>query len=841
MEGSRSATTVNILKFRPPAEHKSATGMSTHLQIRPSPTTRSENLKIDHSDSDEAFLVDNLTGTQRLTLRGSHSLPESSISYHRFHGPSSSINLVDTTRKLKHAHLMAATEERSLAFSTSTAFPAIEVANPLRRPGFWRAPVWEVMYEGLNVDSPELLDSVLEQFPESELAEELIRLYFQHVNPLFPLLNQHIFDRQWEERVYDKDIWFCALLMCIFAVASRWSDDPRVLPRYSKQGSHGSDFSRTGWHFFNIAIDIHRTHRSLLYTASLFEIQTFGLLSLFLRGTTEYAPGWIVTSVGLRKAMDVGAQRKSVYKHKPNAQDELWKRAFWLLIALDRTTSADLGRSCALGEEEQVVIDLDLPLEVDDDYWENQDDPMMAFRQPKGLPSRVSAFNAWIRLTQITAFALRTLYVLNPEKTPLVHQKLLDSESIVMQLDMALAKWVSTLPEHLRWPNQTGDPIFSNQSASLFLTYHLTQILIHRAFIPFSDLLPPARYASQKVFRFNSSFSSSALTICVQAAKACAQVVEDQMRKGLSNVTLLIAVCNSCTTILVLNLWDLRAKEILEQSNTEDVKPQHVMAIQRTRKDIDIFIEALELTEPRYPSVTQILAALRASFPDSEPNLNEQERPFPRVIPGNELHRFEDSPPSRRCDSSVAPALPMLSGRNDCTFRNHSPPTRANIHPGILSEPPPRSLLYDGSSSTSKSPIAGWTTHRSPFSQPRNSQVLPWHDSTTQRELLPFISSVGGGESSYLRPSFRNHDRAYDLYQTNPTSSDFLPTSDARSRPRPSAYYEERGYTRQVIDYLGPVSTHWSFGLSDSNGNCRPNYSGPHAYHRMRESFIDQT
>lgn len=53
-------------------------------------------------------------------------------------------------------------------------------------------------------------------------------------------------------------------------------------------------------------------------------------------------------------------------------------------------------------------LDLDLPLEVDDEYWEHED-PEMAFRQPEGKPALVSAFVQWIKLSHIIAYALKTL------------------------------------------------------------------------------------------------------------------------------------------------------------------------------------------------------------------------------------------------------------------------------------------------------------------------------------------------------------------------------------------------------------------------------------------------
>jgi hypothetical protein len=53
-------------------------------------------------------------------------------------------------------------------------------------------------------------------------------------------------------------------------------------------------------------------------------------------------------------------------------------------------------------------FDLDLPVEVDDEYWEN-DDAALAFQQPPEKPALVASFNSFIRLSQIMAFALITL------------------------------------------------------------------------------------------------------------------------------------------------------------------------------------------------------------------------------------------------------------------------------------------------------------------------------------------------------------------------------------------------------------------------------------------------
>ena len=54
-------------------------------------------------------------------------------------------------------------------------------------------------------------------------------------------------------------------------------------------------------------------------------------------------------------------------------------------------------------------FDVDLPMEIDDEYWENEHEPDQAFKQPAGKPSIMSYFVSLIKLMQILAVALRTI------------------------------------------------------------------------------------------------------------------------------------------------------------------------------------------------------------------------------------------------------------------------------------------------------------------------------------------------------------------------------------------------------------------------------------------------
>ena len=54
-------------------------------------------------------------------------------------------------------------------------------------------------------------------------------------------------------------------------------------------------------------------------------------------------------------------------------------------------------------------FDIDFPLEVDDEYWENPLDPERAFVQPLNKPSTSSFFVSYSKLNQILGFILRTI------------------------------------------------------------------------------------------------------------------------------------------------------------------------------------------------------------------------------------------------------------------------------------------------------------------------------------------------------------------------------------------------------------------------------------------------
>ncbi|KAF5381669.1 hypothetical protein D9615_005628 [Tricholomella constricta] len=411
-------------------------------------------------------------------------------------------------------------------------------------------------------------------FPPPDLLDALIDLYFIHMNRYLPLLHRPTFKRAVAQGLHLTDTPFATTVILVCAVAGRYSDDPRVMDAddddtggngSGKGNGSGSSRPRNahscGWKWFT-QIPLIKT--SPLAPPCLHELQFYALVGQFLQASSVPQACWTVVGIGVRVAQDVGAHRRKM-REVHTIEDELWKRAFWVLICMDRLFSSSLGRPCSIHDED---FDIDMPIECDDEYWEHPD-PELRWRQPtpKKTPSLIAYFNVYIRLNQILAFLLRTVYAINKSKILLGFVGQQWEESIVSELDSALNAWVDNLPDHrtslvppslppslpttltqrthtptVRWdPTRTHD-VFFNQSASLYSAYYHIQILVHRPFIP-SPRKPDA------------ALSFPSLAICTNAARACSHVLEAQRRRFRIAPPPLQTAAFSAGVVLLLSIW----------------------------------------------------------------------------------------------------------------------------------------------------------------------------------------------------------------------------------------------------------------------------------------------
>ncbi|TFK25684.1 hypothetical protein FA15DRAFT_638902 [Coprinopsis marcescibilis] len=663
----------------------SGSGSSTAIRTNPaSPYASTSGSEYEYSDEDSDedsnyLLASSQAGRSRLGL-GMAETPQAPDNRILFHGRSSTAGLVETTRMLKHLHLQEAMgmdtgvkdEDTGKDLKVKVEGPDNTKLSQSRRAMYWQTPPWEAKFQALSdASSPKSMDAIpgyIARFPPPDLCRTLIKLYFVHSNNFFPLLHQQTFERQWNERVYERNIWFICLCFGVFAVASRWCEDERVLDNDSlptdglswrssmggKSGTGPRDWTDAGWKYFEAGADIHQNARGLIYPANLFEIQSFTLMGMFLRGTQHAPIAWLAVSVGLRKAQDVGAHRKSIYSSEPNAEDELWKRAFWHLVAFDRLGGSALGRSVGISEED---FDLPFPLEVDDDYWTGPS----AWKQPAGTPSLVSSFVHFLKLTQIVAFTSRSVYAIDKSK---VFRGFIQGDwrvEVVSQLNTAMKEWLNDMPPHLVWSESANmEPIFFAQSAALYETYHLTTMLIYRPFIPAPPMLPTSLQPGQRESSPPPPLPFPALAICISACRACTRIIEVQLHRRAIECVHAQSYINAaftCAGTLILALWDLKAQQRVlikvkhagvvinpdkersmetgedagtegglgvpeEEATTDALLLSLKLKMDELVLDLKILVEALEWMKGRWEFAQSMLPRLRESMP-SEHDLRE--------------------------------------------------------------------------------------------------------------------------------------------------------------------------------------------------------------------------
>ncbi|KAE9397941.1 hypothetical protein BT96DRAFT_49204 [Gymnopus androsaceus JB14] len=500
---------------------------------------------------------------------------------HRHFGGSSSIMLVKSAIDIKNEYF----RDDSIR---SSVFP---IPNNCKRPVFWTIHPWQIL--PADESPPPFI------FPDPDLINTLVSLYFTHINVYFPILHKPSFLRSIAQNLHHEDYHFGALILAVCALGARFSDDPRVyedgLGASNATPSAATEQS-IGWKWIR---QIQPVRRTFTRPPCIYEIQLYQVYVVFMQSTSTAESCWILVSMGVRFAQDVGAHRKKEIL-KPTLENELWKRAFWMLFVIDIFTSAFLGRPRCINTED---FDVDLPCMCDDEYWENPDEPEHAFQQPPGKPSSASYFICFIKLMDVLGLVMRTIYAIRrPEMwTASGMNGLQWNEKIVAELDSSLNKWVDEIPEHLRWdPNKENTEHF-NQSVMLYTTYYWIQTQIHRQFI--------ARPGKDSLLSFPS------LAICANASRSICRVTEIQRRRNigllaLPNITM--AIFNS-SLILLVNVWRGR-----------QVKAPTSAALEKELADVYQCLNLLSLHEKRWQQSGRFCDILREIISISHPHLDQR-------------------------------------------------------------------------------------------------------------------------------------------------------------------------------------------------------------------------
>ncbi|KAJ7495878.1 putative fungal-specific transcription factor [Mycena galericulata] len=449
--------------------------------------------------------TDELSGSmEKLTLNPAEN---------RFFGRSSALRLVQT----------AANFQRRFAGAGFLQTP--RQVSPGKRKEFWDPPQWLFP---VHHDAPQYI------FPDPDLLPVLVTLYFEEVNPFFPVLHRPTFDRKVADKLYLVDFRFGATLLMVCCLGARHSDDSRVILE-GQTTRHSA-----GWRWYS-QVRVRVTLENLLHKPDLYELQTIALSTLYLLvlspPTTTAA--WNQVGFGLRRAQEVGAHRRKI-QPRPTAENEQWKRVFWVLLCLEWIYGTLSGRPVAIHDQD---FDQELPLECDDEFWDLPEPH--SFKQPKDKPSSIEYFNCYAKVLEIQAAVTTTLYCARKPSSLCGTALPPTNSETIMSFDSALNSWLSQVPEHLRWDPECKDRLRFNQSAVLHAAYYNVQILLHRPFIPAPlETSPPSPLPS--------------LAICTNAARSCARIFEVHSRRGIPIHFNNLPAAFTAGLVLLLNAWCAR-------------------------------------------------------------------------------------------------------------------------------------------------------------------------------------------------------------------------------------------------------------------------------------------
>ncbi|TKY89747.1 hypothetical protein EX895_001532 [Sporisorium graminicola] len=278
----------------------------------------------------------------------------------------------------------------------------------------------------------------------------------------------------------------------------------------------------------------------------LLRIQCLLLSTIFQLGLPISASSsWILLGGAIRVLLDVGAHRKHTGKKLglSRIEEETYKRVFWVAYSLDRECAASLGRPIMLQDED---IDVELPVEIDDDYLFNTPDSEPLPAQPQDKPALISGFLCSLRLDEIVGRTLKTVYALHKTKIRFgINFKDWD-ERLVSEIDSALNDWLDTVPPRLRYDPHESNDEWLVQSSLLYSKYYNCQLLVHRPFIP------AKRGASE-----SSILNFPSLAICTNAARSISHLITNLRDRDLHHqLGITVAFRSvSASSILLMVVW----------------------------------------------------------------------------------------------------------------------------------------------------------------------------------------------------------------------------------------------------------------------------------------------
>ncbi|KAH8924892.1 hypothetical protein BT69DRAFT_1332618 [Atractiella rhizophila] len=334
--------------------------------------------------------------------------------------------------------------------------------------------------------------------PDRPTQDHLLDLYMTYVHPHYPLLYKPHILRQYRAWATSQSGGATPsnigkiptlLLLCIFALASRYSDSDA--PR--KDGKYWT----AGEEYYNAAKRILNQEYG---STKLVTVQALLLLAYRQIGIGAMSESWLYVGMAVRMSQDLGLFRdvdkwfmpvnKFSYEEKQTR-----KRVWWACLILDKYVATYIGRPMAIferdydtalpNEDEPDEHEQWRPLRPDGTDWDDppkrdpgyEEDAKPRAPYPPTKSHSISCFNASGQLATLVSRIIVNIYAI---RTRVLGQS---SANLLSFFDQNLANWFLNLPPHLSF-NPTSKKVPPPHVLCLHAQFYCSLILLHRPFIP---------------------------------------------------------------------------------------------------------------------------------------------------------------------------------------------------------------------------------------------------------------------------------------------------------------------------------------------------------------------
>jgi hypothetical protein len=299
---------------------------------------------------------------------------------------------------------------------------------------------------------------VFRPLPPKEEALSLLQDYFENFNCMFPLFHQptfmHLVERQYSSDPYQGSGWW-ASLNCALAFAHRL----RVMSNLVS-----ADEDEKAWAYLKNALGVYT--ELTMRNADLLSVQALLGMAMFMQGTPNPQPTFLLISTAIRLAHSIGLHKKGTGFNLNPIEIEQRKRVFWIAYMLDKDLCLRSGRPPAQDDDD---MNVELP---DADPVDNIGNIPLA--DGKG---KMNLFRVMCEFSVIESNVYRNLY--STKATKQSDGELLNT---IGELDQQLEEWKDKIPIDFRPEHEikaSHTPLILHV-VMLHFTYYNCLTTIHR-------------------------------------------------------------------------------------------------------------------------------------------------------------------------------------------------------------------------------------------------------------------------------------------------------------------------------------------------------------------------